>query len=588
MIASPGTLTGLSASSESIRLWSRAAALGSLWAAFEIVVGSTLHNLRIPFAGTLMATASVFLLTAAAQVWEVRGLLWRAALVCALMKSVSPSAVLLGPMIGIFAEGVILQLVLQLLGRNAVGCVVGGILAVSYTLLHKIVALTIVYGADLVRVFTGIVQFASRVTGWQGLQPADVLLALVAVQSILGATAGLAGWYFGRRVQQRYAARHSEEVALSEATSAPLAQRESTFRHSLPRLVLLIFLLPAGLWLIGAMSPALSAPVVALMVAGVLWRYQQVARRLVRVRLWGEMLLIVVLSGAVLGAAQGNLAEGALAGVRMAQRAVLIVALFGAIGIELSHPRILWWLSRGRFAIVQAAVQSAFRALPTFLASLPDLREIWRQPVVTLARLFHLVDRWQERFGSRPLFLLTGQRGEGKTTLCLALAEQMHRAGWQVGGIVSPAEVNGGQRDGYRVRDLLSGEERPLAHRTEQGGSIRVGAFAFSPEGIAFGRRALEAALSQRVALLIVDEVGPLELRGEGWAPLLDRLLTESGAAMIWVVRPQLLDAVRQRYPLLTTAAVLRAAETDVQQLAGELLGVPSGAHIDKQGEDTV
>ncbi|MCS6949993.1 MAG: hypothetical protein NZ520_05970, partial [bacterium] len=430
VVASQHILAKSSPSSEAIRLWSRAAALGSLWAAFEIVVGSALHNLRIPFAGTMMATASVFLLTAAAQVWEVRGLLWRAALVCALMKSVSPSAVLLGPMIGIFAEGVILQLVLQLLGRGWVGCALGGALAVSYTLLHKIVALTIVYGADLVRVFTGLVQFASKVTGWHGLQPANVLLALAAVQSILGIAAGLAGWYFGRQVQQRDA-RVSEDVDPLEVAPAQPEQRAAPFRHSLPLLVALLFLLPVGLWLIGAATPYLTIPLLAVVVTGILLRYRPVARRFIHPRLWGEMLVIVLLSGLVLGAVRGEMADGLLAGLRMAQRAVLVVALFGAIGVELTHPHILRLLSRGRFAIVQAAVQSAFRALPAFLASIPDMRAVVRQPASTLARLFHLVDWWQKHLGARQRVILTGKRGEGKTTLCLALAERAHQAGWK-------------------------------------------------------------------------------------------------------------------------------------------------------------
>lgn len=558
-------------SSEAVRLWSRAAALGSLWAAFEIVVGSALHNLRVPFAGTLMATASVFLLTAAAQVWEVRGLLWRAALVCALMKSMSPSAVLLGPMIGIFAEGVILQVTLRLLGRGWGGCAVGGALAVSYTLLHKIVALTIVYGADLVRVFTGIVQFASKVTGWQGLQPANVLLGLVAVQSAMGIVAGVAGWYVGRQVRER-GVRGIQEEQPDKAAPVRPRQGEVAFRHALPLLALWLFLLPGGLWLFGAVSPALSVPALVAVVAGVMWRYRPVARRFVHPRLWAEMLLVVVLSGLALGAAKGDVAGGLWAGLRMAQRAVWVVALFGAIGVELTHPRLLRWLSRGRFAIVQAAVQSAFRALPTFLASIPNLKEVVRRPVATLSRLFHLVDQWQRHLGARQLVILTGERGEGKTTLCLALAEQARRAGWRVGGIASPGDWRDGQREGYHVRDLMSQEERPLAQRGAQEGAIPLGAFWFHREGIAFGRGALEAALTHQVQLLIVDEVGPLELRGDGWAPLLDRLHTEGAVVMVWVVRPELVQEVRKRYPLFASAILVRARETDGESLAQRLL----------------
>lgn len=73
-----------------------------------------------------------------------------------------------------------------------------------YTLLHKTAALTITYGADLINVFNRIVQFASKTTGWPGLQPASVLLALVSIQTAIGITAGLAGWYFGRRTRNMY------------------------------------------------------------------------------------------------------------------------------------------------------------------------------------------------------------------------------------------------------------------------------------------------------------------------------------------------------------------------------------------------
>ena len=86
-------------------VWRRAAIYGSLWAASEIVVGSFLHNLRIPFAGSLLAAFGVLVMTAGHRAHPERGLIWRSAVVCALMKSISPSAVILGPMVGIAMEG---------------------------------------------------------------------------------------------------------------------------------------------------------------------------------------------------------------------------------------------------------------------------------------------------------------------------------------------------------------------------------------------------------------------------------------------------------------------------------------------------
>jgi hypothetical protein len=86
-------------------LWQRAAVLGSLWAASEIALGSFLHNLRVPFAGHALTAIAVAVLVAGHRTWPQEGLLVRAGLIAAVMKSTSPSAVLFGPMVAIVMEG---------------------------------------------------------------------------------------------------------------------------------------------------------------------------------------------------------------------------------------------------------------------------------------------------------------------------------------------------------------------------------------------------------------------------------------------------------------------------------------------------
>ena len=111
------------------RIWQRAAVLGSLWASVEIVVGSFLHNLNVPFAGSALAAFGVIVMTAGHRASPVKGVIWRAALICALMKSISPSAVILGPMIGIAMEGALLETCVRLSGGRAAGYLLGGALA---------------------------------------------------------------------------------------------------------------------------------------------------------------------------------------------------------------------------------------------------------------------------------------------------------------------------------------------------------------------------------------------------------------------------------------------------------------------------
>lgn len=549
-------------------VWRRAAALGSLWAAFEIVVGSFLHNLRVPFTGALLASLGVLLMCAGVRVWPDRGLVWRAALICALMKSASPSAVILNPMIGIFAEGLLLQLALATLGRNWLACAVGGAAAVSLTLVQKIVSLLIVYGADVVRLYEGLVRYAARVTGWQALAPEAPILVLLGVQATLGAAAGLTGWRWGARYRPSLtrddAAAHS--AAAGEAphpTSPPV-------RPSLPWLIAALVALPLGLYLVSRFELA-AGPAVVLPAVGIaLWRYGKTLRRLRRPRLWVELGVVLLLASLVLGLIEGDLAQGLRSGAQMILRAVYVVVMFSVISIELKHPRIVRKLAQGRFAAAGASLEAGFRALPDFVAAIPALNAVFRDPARVLAALFDRVEYWQSH--APAVVLLTGERGEGKTTLCAELAETARRRGYVVAGILSPGWWSDGRRAGYRVQDLLSGESRPLALRSAADGPIRQGEFVFDAAGLSFGRAALARGVAAGADLLIVDEVGPLELRGEGWAPELDRLHAHPTSATLWVVRPELVEKVRQRWPGLAAAAVVRAGATSATELAGLVL----------------
>ncbi|MBU0639131.1 MAG: DUF2478 domain-containing protein [Planctomycetes bacterium] len=122
------------------------------------------------------------------------------------------------------------------------------------------------------------------------------------------------------------------------------------------------------------------------------------------------------------------------------------------------------------------------------------------------------------------LALLLGERYEGKTTSCQRLAEQARAHGRTVAGIVAPAVYEDGQRLGYDVLDLSTGATARLA--TVLGpGCEKIGRFHLLDAGLALGRSTLLRVAQAAPDLVIVDEVGRLELRGGGWAPDLDALV---------------------------------------------------------------
>ena len=98
-----------------------------------------------------------------------------------------------------------------------------------------------------------------------------------------------------------------------------------------------------------------------------------------------------------------------------------------------------------------------------------------------------------------------------------------------------------------RFSSVWSSSTLPLARRVESGAG-HVGPFAFTADGPAFGNAALTSPAARTAALVIVDEFGPLELRGDGWRTAADQLISSFRGVLLLVVREALADDVLQLY----------------------------------------
>ena len=141
----------------------------------------------------------------------------------------------------------------------------------------------------------------------------------------------------------------------------------------------------------------------------------------------------------------------------------------------------------------------------------------------------------------------TGPPGCGKTPTVAAVAAELTRRGVPVAGFVQPAVVEDGCKVGFVVQDAVSGETAALARRVAQGAGMHGTSFAFDQAGFELGRRALAAAAPGRV--VVIDEIGPVELRGGGHWPALRRALATPGlGGVVVAVRralvPSLLEAL--------------------------------------------
>ena len=533
-------------------VWSRAAIYGSLWAASEIVVGSFLHNLRIPFAGSLLAAFGVMVMTAGHRARPERGLIWRSALICALMKSISPSAVILGPMIGIAMEGALLEACVRLSGGRAAGYLAGGALAVSWALVQRVLNALVAFGPDVVRLYVEAYAYASRALGVSSVGPFDLVAALFAAQCALGAGAAA----LGLRAARQPAAPVTDAVEPEAAARSTAGPTEAGGGWSLPKLVAVSAGLLAGMAVLALMPLWAGLAYVAAYSAAVLYTYPRAASRIRRLSLWLELAAVMLLAGLLLGGARGGaagMATGLLAGSTMVLRAMLVLFGFTAVSVELRNPRILSWVERRRLRGLSDALGVAFSTLPAFTSMLSRPGMSWRTPGRLVAALIAQANAMaqvpHERGRRSRVFILTGGTGSGKTTRAREAVEGLRARGLRVGGILAPGLLEEGRRTGFDLVNLATGESTRLAreHGSDAGQHAQWSRFSFEAEGLALGRKALGPD-ARTADVVLVDEVGPFELAGGGWAHALDELVRDDRRPIVMVVRSSIVDAVRRRW----------------------------------------
>ena len=117
--------------------------------------------------------------------------------------------------------------------------------------------------------------------------------------------------------------------------------------------------------------------------------------------------------------------------------------------------------------------------------------------------------------------VVTGPIGSGKTTRVLQLVQTYRDAGCDVAGVVSlHLNADDPELESYRFRFLSSGEELSRWQR-DQGYARAAG---------------------NDTDVIVIDECGPLELRGEGLWKELRRAWTAFPGEVVVTVRERLLD----------------------------------------------
>jgi nucleoside-triphosphatase len=122
---------------------------------------------------------------------------------------------------------------------------------------------------------------------------------------------------------------------------------------------------------------------------------------------------------------------------------------------------------------------------------------------------------------------VTGSPGIGKSTL---VGKVTARAGMRVGGVLARDKRYKDRRIGFELLDLASGAVGMLADET--GSGPQLGKYRVHPEDLdGLGARAIENAL--KCDLIVVDEVGPMELTSHRFVSAVENAIASSRPMLV-------------------------------------------------------
>ncbi|MBI9037346.1 MAG: hypothetical protein JEY97_04365 [Bacteroidales bacterium] len=385
-------------------IWLKASITGGLWASIEIIIGSFMHNLRIPLSGTILTSQGIILLVAFYQMWPQKGIIWRAGLICALMKSISPSYILLGPMSGIFFEALMLELGITIFGANLSGFSIGGALALLSTLIHKVFSLLILYGLDIVIIYKNLFYFITKQINIKNADPWALIIMIIIFYILIGIIAALVGLTIGKKTKKIRIDKRDFKINRKKDIEVFKLNDDQIFKKVL--LILHLIMIPLGLILINYVYIYISLPLIFSYLLFCSIYYKNSLRRLKKPIFWIQLLIIIIM--ATIFWKGFNLSErvfdikGLIVGLKMNLRAIFVIITFSSLCVELRNPLIKEFLFKKGFRNLYLSLTLSFSALPIMMAAMPKPLVFLKNPLKTFAKINLQADEWLSYLSQSP------------------------------------------------------------------------------------------------------------------------------------------------------------------------------------------
>jgi len=484
----------------------------ALWVLNEAMLGGIIHGLKLPVSGLIVGGCAVICISLIGWYVPKKGAILKATLIVAIFKMMLSPHSPAPAYIAVFFQGLLGELLFWNRKFFTLSCLLLAFLSLVESAMQRIVTLTITYGGDFWRAIN---EFISKLTGQK--QTIDYSLMIGAIYVLIHAITGLlVGWWAStlpRRVTKwnQDAANRISITADSTTIGFISGKRKGKLKIGLFIIWIILLLLYVQSYF-GIGTPLLSSHI----------SFKILLRSIIIVLAW--------------------------------------VFIVGPLLRQLLH----YWLQKRKSAS-QQDVQRVLQLLPS---TQQLIAESWKQSGakkglkrINLASKLILANSLTNHSTGveqgKNIFILTGPIQSGKTTSLIKWAEERK----DVFGVLTPV-VNGKRM----FRDAHIGQLFDMEAREGEKETLHVGRFVFSKANFEKASAIITEAMNKE-GWLVIDEVGPLELRCEGFYQVVKQISqTGKDQPVLLVVREGMAEKVAAFFAF-NDPSIIRS----IDELKGEI-----------------
>jgi hypothetical protein len=189
------------------------AVFGTLWGISEISLGSVLKSLNVPFSGAVLSAIGLTIALVGRMFVPKMGSTLFIGVIAMLLKLFSLGGVIIGPMLGIFTESLVAEIVLSLAGKpRHFAFMLAGALGVAWSLTQPFVTGPLLFGRSLFVVWLDLLDTGTRLLGLKASAALWIVVVLLLIYLSIGVVAGWLSWIIARQLQTRLGKPKTEDL----------------------------------------------------------------------------------------------------------------------------------------------------------------------------------------------------------------------------------------------------------------------------------------------------------------------------------------------------------------------------------------